>query len=110
MDTGMKVWSAVLLILGNWLYLSKINHYDATILCRIAFCHILFPTASTRFFNSHRTIDLMVMDTYFNIGVSDFKSHFSIILWTIVDTTRSLLLSSTPEEYEISPKSGLYNK
>lgn len=27
----------------------------------------------------------MVMDTYFNIGVSDFKSHFSIILWTIVD-------------------------
>jgi hypothetical protein len=62
----------------------------------------------------------MVVDTYFNIGVSDFKSHFSIILWTIVDnrgqswtivdTTRSLLLSSTPEEYEISPKSGLYNK
>lgn len=27
----------------------------------------------------------MVVDTYFNIGVSDFKSHFSIILWTIVD-------------------------
>ena len=52
----------------------------------------------------------MVMDTYFNIGMSDFKSHFSIILWTIVDTTRLLLLSSSPEEYEISPKSGLYNK
>ena len=27
----------------------------------------------------------MVKDTYFNIGVSDYESHFSIILWTIVD-------------------------
>ena len=57
-------------------------------------------------FKSHRTIDIMVMDTYFNIGVSDFKSHFSISLWTIVDTTRLLLLSSTPEEYEICHLNG----
>jgi hypothetical protein len=35
---------------------------------------------------------------------------FSNLKWGKFTLLHTLLLSSTPEEYEISPKSGLYNK